>query len=74
MRANVWEGIGQEMKIKRTFYVSTRDVRIVCPRLKKRTHMTGVTTNRNQEMSAKHRCVGLSEWHATTVRVGKPTD
>jgi hypothetical protein len=31
MRVNAWEGIGKEMKIK--FYVSSRDVRIVCPRL-----------------------------------------
>ena len=30
MRANAWEGIGKEFK----FYVSSRDVRIVCPRLK----------------------------------------
>jgi len=34
MRANAWEGIGKELKIKRKFYVSARDVRIVCPRLK----------------------------------------
>jgi len=34
MRANAWEGIGNELKIKRKFYVSSRDVRIVCPRLK----------------------------------------
>jgi len=33
MRANVWEGIGKELKIKLRFYVSSRDVRIVCPRL-----------------------------------------
>jgi hypothetical protein len=33
MRANTWEGIGKEVKIKRKFYVSSRDVRIVCPRL-----------------------------------------
>jgi len=33
MRANAWEGIGKELKIKRKFYVSSRDVRIVCPRL-----------------------------------------
>jgi len=37
MRANAWEGIGKELKIKREFYVNSRDVRIVCPRLKKRT-------------------------------------
>jgi len=35
MRANAWEGIGKESKIKRKFYVSSRDVRIVCPRLKR---------------------------------------
>jgi hypothetical protein len=34
MRANAWEGIGKELKIKLTLYVSSRDVRIVCPRLK----------------------------------------
>jgi hypothetical protein len=33
MRANAWEGIGKELKIKRKFYVSSRDVRTVCPRL-----------------------------------------
>jgi hypothetical protein len=33
MRANGWEGIGKELKIKLKFYVSSRDVRIVCPRL-----------------------------------------
>ena len=32
MRANAWEGIGKELEIKREFYVSSRDVRIVCPR------------------------------------------
>jgi len=31
---NAWVGIGKEMKIKRKIYVSSRDVRIVCPRLK----------------------------------------
>jgi len=31
MRANEWQGIGKELKIKRKFYVSSRDVRIVCP-------------------------------------------
>jgi len=34
MRANAWEGIGKELKIKRKFYVSSRDVRIACPQLK----------------------------------------
>jgi hypothetical protein len=34
MRANAWEGIGKELKIERKFYVSSRDVRIMCPRLK----------------------------------------
>ena len=33
MRANAWEGMGKELKIKRKFYVSSRDVRIECPRL-----------------------------------------
>ena len=30
--ANTWEGIGKELKIKRKFYLSSRDVSIVCPR------------------------------------------
>ena len=34
MRANAWEAIGKELKIKREFYVSSCDVRVVCPRLK----------------------------------------
>jgi hypothetical protein len=34
MRANAWEGIRKDLKIKRKFRVSSRDVRIVCPRLK----------------------------------------
>jgi hypothetical protein len=34
MRANAWEEIGKELKIKRKFYVSSRDGRIVCPRHK----------------------------------------
>jgi len=33
MRANASEGIGKELKMKRKFYVSSLDVRIVCPRL-----------------------------------------
>ena len=33
MRANAWEQIGKELKIKRKFYVSSRDVRIVSPRV-----------------------------------------
>ena len=32
MRANACEGIGKVLKIKRKFYVSSRGVRIVCPR------------------------------------------
>ena len=34
MRANAWEWIGKELKINLKFYVSSRDVRIVCLRLK----------------------------------------
>ena len=34
MRANAWEVIGKELKIKPKFYVSSRDVKIVCPLLK----------------------------------------
>jgi hypothetical protein len=40
MRANAWEGIGKELKIKSRFYVficmcdvMSRHVRMVCPRL-----------------------------------------
>ena len=33
MRANAWEGIGKELQIKSKFYVSSRDVRVVCPGL-----------------------------------------
>jgi hypothetical protein len=33
MRANTWEGIGKELKIKHKLYVSSHDVRRVCPRL-----------------------------------------
>ena len=33
MRANAWEEIGKELKIERKIYVSSRDVRTVCPRL-----------------------------------------
>jgi len=34
MRAKAWEGIMRELKIKRKFCVSSRDLKIVCPRLK----------------------------------------
>jgi hypothetical protein len=44
MRANAWEGIGKELKIKRNFYVSSRDVRIVCPRLRPKFSRNDVTT------------------------------
>jgi hypothetical protein len=33
MRANAWEEIGKELKIKSKSDVSSRDVRIVCPGL-----------------------------------------
>jgi hypothetical protein len=33
LRANAWEGIGKELKIKLKFYVSSHGVWIVCPRL-----------------------------------------
>jgi hypothetical protein len=36
MRANAWEGIGKELKIKRKFYVNSRDVRTVCSQLNAR--------------------------------------
>jgi hypothetical protein len=35
MRANAWERIGKELKIKRNLCVSSRDVRIVYPRLRR---------------------------------------
>jgi len=34
LRANAWERIGKELKIRHKFYVSSREVRIVCPWLK----------------------------------------
>ena len=40
-RVNAWEGIGKELKIKRNFYVNSRDVRIVCPRLISQGHCAG---------------------------------
>ena len=36
--AKAWEGIGKELEIKRKFYVSSRDVRIVCPRFNSQVH------------------------------------
>ena len=33
MRPNAWEGMGKELETKRKFYVSSRDVMIMCPRL-----------------------------------------
>jgi len=54
MRANAWEGIGKELEIKRTFYVSSRDVRIVCPRHKNRTFVEGITNYRSTRKFTKH--------------------
>jgi hypothetical protein len=34
MRANAWEGMEKELKIKHKFYVSSRDVSVVCLWLK----------------------------------------
>ena len=50
MRANAWEGIGKELKIKREFYVSSRDVRIVCTRLMAHIH-TSVTLLTSREIT-----------------------
>jgi len=36
MRGNAWEETGKELKIKLKFYVSSHDVRIVCPQLYER--------------------------------------
>jgi hypothetical protein len=41
MRANTWERIGKELKIKHKFYVSSRDVRVVCPPLKLGRRLSG---------------------------------
>ena len=51
MRANAWEGIGKELKIKLKFYVSSRDVRIVCPRLNVRIHVRGNKIKVKEEVS-----------------------
>jgi len=32
--ADAWKGTRKELKIKLKFYMSSRDVRIVCPRIK----------------------------------------
>jgi hypothetical protein len=56
MRANVWEGIGKELKTKRKFFVSSRDVRIVCPRLRCPTA---------SDTRADVRCTRLSSSHIT---------
>jgi hypothetical protein len=45
MRANAWEGIGKELKIKHKFYVSSRDVRIVCVRLSMSVTLEGFHAN-----------------------------
>jgi hypothetical protein len=44
MGANAWKGIGKELKIIRKFYVSSRDVRIVCPRLNGERSCTSTTS------------------------------
>jgi hypothetical protein len=36
---NAWEGTGKELKIKSKFYVSSRDVRVMRPRLKRPVRM-----------------------------------
>jgi len=61
MRANAWEGIGKGLKIKRKFYMSSHDVRIVCPRLN--ILMIQRERERELELWPEYR------WHL--VRVGK---
>jgi len=59
MRANAWERIGKELKIKRKFYVFTClcDVRIVCPRPK--THIYVVRTC---QISSVASCFIIRRW------------
>ena len=47
--ANTWEGIGKELKIKLEFYVISRDVRKVCPRLKSHNNVLLHQTLYNQQ-------------------------
>jgi hypothetical protein len=57
MRTNTWEGIGKELKIKRKFYVSSRDMRIVCPRLKSQPLVTlTVFQLQKKEENESNRC------------------
>ena len=60
MTANAWEGIGKELKIKRKFYVSSRDVRIVCPRLNLKPHVA--LGERIHVNNRKTRCHGTSHY------------
>jgi len=53
MRANAWEGIGKELKIKHKFYVNSRDMRMVCPRLN--SHLSSLTTWHFFSRTARHR-------------------
>jgi len=52
MRANAWERIGKELKIKSEFYVSSRDVRRVCPHLR---FQNKVLASHNVSMSSFYR-------------------
>jgi hypothetical protein len=63
MRANTWEGIGKELKIKYKFYVSSRDVRIVCPWLS--SHSS--TTTQKQPFYVAQLSTALIVVHPTAV-------
>jgi hypothetical protein len=67
MRANAWERIRNELKINLKFYVSSRDVRIVCSRLNMIINMAAKCTCDVLTTQASYRR-GYQEW-ATSVRV-----
>jgi hypothetical protein len=50
MRANAWEEIGKALKIKVKRDVSSRDVRIMCPRLNWRLKAAGETNDETSSM------------------------
>jgi hypothetical protein len=63
MRDNAWEGMGKELKIKLEFYVSSRDVRIMCPRFNIRIHARDKKVKVKAELSlfTVRRHVGRSQ-------------
>jgi hypothetical protein len=61
MRATAWEGIGKELKIKFKFYVSLRDMRIVCPRLNGVIHYGNTTSTSAESHTQKDNAADASQ-------------